>query len=222
MKKLIIALAAMFVALSANAQIGVIAGVTSTKTDIKSAYLDAENITQYHVGLAFKIPLAAGFSVQPALIYNVKGMKLADAAKSSIASYEADFKTGLAELPVQLQWGFDLSGVKPFVFVEPFVGYAVNQSSTKEFENILNKTTTIEDTDWDNVKNRLEYGFGAGAGVEIFDNIQLSVRYFWNMGPLYKDDAISVTDADAALNNALNTAKNEKCNGIMASVAIFF
>ena len=222
MKKFFVALMAVCLAYSANAQIGVIAGLTSTKTDIKSAYLDAENITQYHVGLTYKIPLVAGFAVQPALIYNVKGMRLGDAAKTEIANYEADFKTGFAELPVQVQWGFDLSVARPYIFVEPFLGYAVTNDSKKELKTLADKSFSDEDGDWKTVKNRLEYGFGAGAGVEILNNLQLSVRYFWNMGALYEDNAAVVTDAKGAIDDAITVAKNEKCSGIMASLAIFF
>jgi len=222
MKKLIIALAAICFAYTANAQIGVIAGVTSTQTDLESAYLDAENITQYHVGLAYKIPIAGGLAVQPALIYNVKGMRLGDAVDSEFASYEADFKTGFAELPVQVQFGVDLGVARPYLFVEPFVGYAVTNESKKDLETLANTTLTDETTNWDTVKNRLEYGFGAGAGVELLGNLQLSVRYFWNMGALYNDDAAAVTDAGSAINDAITTAKEQKCTGIMASLAIFF
>lgn len=222
MKKLIIAIAAICFAYGANAQVGVIAGLTSTQTSLESAYLDAENITQYHVGLAYKIPLVGGFAVQPALIYNVKGMRLGDAANSEIAKYEADFKTGFAELPVQIQFGIDLGFARPFVFAEPFVGYAVTNDSTKDLTTVADKTFSDEEADWDAVRNRLEYGFGAGAGIEVLNNLQLSVRYFWNMGALYNDDAAAVTSAKGAIDTAITTAKNQKCSGIMASLAIFF
>ena len=40
MKKLILALSALLLAVSANAQLGIVAGVTSTKTNLDEAYKD--------------------------------------------------------------------------------------------------------------------------------------------------------------------------------------
>lgn len=218
MKKLLVAIAAMLIAGSAFAQVGIIAGVTSSKTDFNSAIADAGNITQYHVGVAAKIPLFAGFQIQPALIYNIKGMKLEDAASSSLVGYQADLKTGFVEVPVQIQWGFDLSAVRPYVFVEPFVGYAITNETKEELKGL----DPEKSSSFDVVKNRLEYGFGVGAGVDLLDNLQLSVRYFWNMGELYKDNVSAITSVQSAIDAAVGTAQDKTCNGIMASLAIFF
>jgi predicted small secreted protein len=55
MKKLIIVLAALCMTVAAHAQFGVMAGVTSTETDIKDAAAKIGDVTQYHVGVAFTI-----------------------------------------------------------------------------------------------------------------------------------------------------------------------
>lgn len=202
MKKLIIALAAVFAfAFSANAQFGIIAGVTSSKTDIKEAYADVKNITQYHVGATYKIPLVMGLAVQPGIIYNVKGSKIEDVTGMG----DIDFKSGYLEIPVQVQWGFDLAVARPYIFAEPFLGYAV--SSQAKF-NIKE----IGGSDWedikDQLKSRVEYGIGLGAGIDIFKKLQVSVRYFWNL------DEFTIKD--------ISDAVKGKNNGVCASVAFFF
>ncbi len=216
MKKLIIAIAAMLIAGSAFAQVGIIAGVTSSKTDIESAIADAKNISQYHVGLVGKIPLMGGLAIQPAVIYNIKGMTVGDAVSGGEA-FKADFKTGFVEVPVQIQFGIDLEVVRPYIFVEPFVGYAVTNETKINVANVSDVSK-----DWDVIKNKLEYGFGAGIGVDIFKNLQVSARYFWNMGELYQDDASKVTSVSGGIATAVSAAQSQKCSGIMASLAIFF
>ena len=57
MKKLLFAAIAIFFAVNANAQFGVVAGVTSTETNYKDAVAKANDINQFHVGLTVTVPL---------------------------------------------------------------------------------------------------------------------------------------------------------------------
>lgn len=206
MKKLFIALAALMVSVSAFAQSGIIAGVTSSSTELKDAADNVKDITLYHIGLTRRISLGL-IGIQPSLIYNVKGTRLEDFDSKAI-----NFKTGFLELPVQIQVGFPIAGFRPYAFVEPFLGYAVTNSA--KGENI--SVQQLQNIKWDNIKNRLEYGAGLGAGIDLFNRLQVSVRYFWNLGELY--DGAEIKDY---INTGTEVMKNEKCSGIMASVAIF-
>lgn len=204
MKKAIIAIAALFVALSANAQIGVVAGLTSSSTNVEAAVADIKNVNQYHVGITYKIGIGNMLAIQPALIYNMKGTQLGDIA--GLDDVDVDYKTGYLELPVQVQLGFGIGSIaRVYGFAEPFVGYA-----------ITNQVQGIGDTikDWDNVKNRFEYGVGLGAGVELFRHLQVSVKYFWNLGDVY--------GADITFGDVTKDIATSKCSGIAASVAFLF
>ena len=231
MKKLFVVMIALCMGIAAYAQVGVIAGVTSTTTDMDAAKeaLKAGDITQYHIGLTTKLDLGA-IAIQPSLIYNVKGTQLSE-VRDDGSSYKADFTTGFLELPVQLQLGLNLGGFRPFVFVEPFVGLAITNEFTKQFETALGtKETETSDASnqWDNIgsdiKDRLEYGAGAGFGIDLLNSLQISVRYYWNMGQLYEGDSTKFKDSSAGsiYNSFIDTMKNQQCNGIMASVAFFF
>ena len=204
MKKAIIAIAALFVALSANAQIGVVAGLTSSSTNVEAAVADIKNVNQYHVGITYKIGIGNMLAIQPALIYNMKGTQLGDIA--GLDDVDVNYKTGYLELPVQVQLGFGIGSIaRVYGFAEPFVGYA-----------ITNKVQGLGDTvkNWDNVKNRLEYGVGLGAGVELFRHLQVSVKYFWNLGDVY--------GADITFGDVTKDIATSKCSGIAASVAFLF
>ncbi len=217
MKKLVIAVAAALLALSANAQVGIIAGVTSTSNSYEEAWANVKDVTKYHAGVSFKLPLPFGFAVQPSVIYNVKGARLEDTTTSGKLE-TMEYKTGLLEVPVQAQWGINIAGVvRPYAFAEPFVGYAIDNEV--KASNLTGENSKEE---WDNVKNRLEYGVGVGFGVEILGHLQVSVRKFWNMGNLYSDDGSAVKSFKEAVNKTTTAVEEGNASGVMASIAILF
>ena len=203
MKKLIVIVASLLVAVSAHAQFGIVAGITSSKATIDAALSDVQNVTQYHVGLTYKIDLGI-IAIQPALIYNVKGAKVSEFKElGDIASF--DYKTAYLELHVQVQAGLNLGVARIYAIAEPFIGYAITNSTQSSNGSKI-------DVKWDEVKNKLEYGVGVGAGVELIKHVQISARYFWNLGNVDKVAIATVTDA----------VSNKAANGIVASVTLLF
>ena len=204
MKKLIAAAAALLISVSSFAQFGIVGGLTSSATDIKSAVSDfqSKTINQYHVGITYKLALGNILAIQPSLVYNVKG-----AAMESVTGIsDINFKTGFIELPVQIQAGIGLGSLaRVYGIAEPFIGYAITNEVTM---------SDIKNTDWDNVKNRFECGIGLGAGVELFSHLQVSVRYFWNLGSVY--------GSDISIGSVTKTISESKCNGISLSAAFLF
>lgn len=208
MKKFIVVIASLLLAVSAHAQIGVVAGITSSKSTIDAAIADVQNITQYHVGLTYKFDLGRIFAIQPSLIYNVKGAKIQDVRQYYQASGDIslfDFKNGYLELPVQIQAGLNLGVARIYAIAEPFIGYAITNSTQSS-------AGTKIDVQWDKVKNKLEYGVGLGAGIELIKHVQVSARYYWNLGEATKATWASVTEA----------VSSRAASGIIASVAILF
>ncbi|MCR5841098.1 MAG: PorT family protein [Bacteroidales bacterium] len=208
MKKLIVIVASLLVAVSAHAQLGVMAGITSSKADLKEAYADVKNATSYHVGVAYKMDLGL-IKIQPAIIYNVKGSKVGNiinkATEGAVTAGDFEYKTGSIEVPVQLQAGLDLGIIRAYGILEPFVGYQITNTA---------QTTggTKIDVKWSEVKNKLEYGVGLGAGVELIEHVQVAVRYFWNLG----------NASNANIATAYDAVRTQKASGIMASVVLLF
>ncbi len=208
MKKILIIAAALLTAWSANAQVGIVAGLTSSASNVKDAYADYKNINQYHVGLTYKLGLGNLLAIQPAIIYNMKGETLANVGGAQ--DVNLDYKTGYIEVPVQVQVGLGVGTLlRVYGFAEPFIGYAVtNEVKT----NILTKEEAQKT--WDNIKSRFEYGVSLGAGVEVLRHLQVSVKYFWNLGDVY--------GSDITAGSVTKTINESKCNGVAASVAFLF
>ena len=211
MKKILLGLVALFCAAAANAQVGIIAGLTSSSSSMEEAYADIKNVNQYHVGLAYKFGIGNLITIQPALIYNMKGTSIGEIG--NVQDVAVDYKTGYLELPVQLQVGFGLGPIaRVFGFAEPFIGYAITNSVTGSLQGVVNKEDVVQT--WDNVKTRFEYGVGLGVGAELFKHLQLSVKYFWNMGQIY--------GKDINLGGISSNISEHAANGVAASVAFFF
>ena len=192
------AAASLILAAGAHAQFGFLVGLTSSS--VKMASSDA--ISLYHAGLTYKIDLPSGFAIQPAVLYQVKGANVGHLDTAT----EEDFKvkTGFVEVPLGLQWGPHLAAFRPYVFAEPFFGYRV--SSTDRGNESFQ--------DWaSQAKNKFEYGFGLGAGLEISDHLQLSVQWFNNLGTMFSKPAEAGTES---------LVKVKNFEGIKFSLAILF
>ena len=190
--------ASMILAAGAHAQFGFLVGLTSSS--VKMASSDA--ISLYHAGLTYKIDLPSGFAIQPAVLYQVKGANVGQLGTATDEDFKV--KTGFVEVPLGLQWGPHLAAFRPYVFAEPFFGYRV--SSTDRGNESFR--------DWaSQAKNKFEYGFGLGAGLEISDHLQLSVQWFNNLGGMFSKPA----EAGA---ESLEKVKNFE--GIKFSLAILF
>ena len=232
MKKVIAIIAVAIASMSiAHAQFGIVGGFTSSSTEVpKNAdgQVDwnaaAESVSLYHVGLTYKLDLGLGLAIQPSLTYEMKGAKLSEAlvegADPSVLGKSIETKTGYGEFGLDLQWGPDLMVVRPFIFASPFVGYMLTQEET-------NKLTTVGDTELnqeqmnqavEDAKNRLEYGFGIGAGVDIMKFVQLKAQYYMNLGNLYEEGKIDGAAMTEAVKNNYKDISNY--SGIKVSLSI--
>ena len=185
MKKLFV-IAALFASMvAANAQIGVKGGLTLSTMNGADKPKENKSMALYEAGVLYKMDLGAGFAIQPSVIYQVKGANLGYLDTAA----EGDFKlkTGFIELPVGFQWGPDLLAFRPYIFVEPYVGYGVTGSETLTGANTGITAEDINKALQNTAKNKLEYGVGAGIGLEVASHVQLSCQLFRNFGKLYKE-----------------------------------
>ena len=112
------------------------------------------------------------------------------------------FKMGSLRIPVNIQWGFRFFKIiKPYVVLSPYVGCAL-------FSNQADFGSQV----WaEDVLNRLEYGIGAGVGLNIW-KLQLSFKWNWNLNPIFENNTVNVQE----------TVKSMNMNGGELSLAILF
>ena len=215
MKKTIFVIAlviSMFSAIEASAQVGIIGGFTSSTTQVQS--IDAKSLNLYHLGLVSKFDVGLGFAIQPGLIYQVKGVALGDISEDT-KTEDFQLKSGFVEIPVGLQWGPDLLAFRPYLFAEPFVGYQISGDDSV----VLSGSNEDLKTWASDAKNKLEYGFGLGIGIEFGGRLQLSAQYFNNMGKLFNENKI---DTAAIAEDVKESVKDGNFKGFKVSLAILF
>ena len=190
------------------AQTGFVGGFTSGERTVKSVQED-DNLG-FHAGLVYKLPLVLGITLQGGLMYDVKG------STQGSGSELTKGKIGYAELPLQIQWGPDLRIIRPYVFAEPFVGYAINNDFSYT-DAAGNKVS--DKNDWSSI-NRFAYGLGAGIGLELFKFLQVSAKYYWNFDSAAASDRLS--DAARAWWEGAKAVGKDNFTGMAFSVGIFF
>lgn len=219
MKKILTFLVAVLATASvAHAQFGIIGGFTSSKTSINTKNISEnfKGVSLFHAGIAYKVKLPLGFAIQPALTYEMKGANLDQVKSINEGLSSLSTKAGYIQLGAGIQWGIDLLVARPFLLVQPFFGYQVTGSEKLTADGSVS-ISSIDDV-FKTAKNKLEYGFELGGGVEVVKHIQVSVVWFKNLGYLYDGDKI--TDVSAAVIGAYKDTKNY--SGIKVSVGIFF
>ena len=147
-----------------------------------------KTLTQWHAGLTCKFNLPLGFQIHPSLLYNVK-----DATTSRA---DLDLTVGYLEFMAAVQWGADLILFRPYLTVNPFIGYGLN--GWGDFKDM-----------WKKDGNRLEYGVGLGGGLQIW-RFQLEARYNWNFGNIMPSSS------------AGGVFKGADFSGVTLSLAYFF
>ena len=170
MKKLLfIAIACMLFVTTSQAQIrfGVKAGATFSKFNWSSSVVDMyenNSATGFQAGIMTRIQIPiVGIAIQPELLYTSSG--------------NDGSKLGYFQVPVNLQWGFDLKVVRPFIQAGPYWGFAVKKP--KEWEN------------WDGI-NRTDWGVGVGAGIDILNHLHIAFKYDWGLSNLNKVSDFSI------------------------------
>lgn len=210
MKKTFVTIAALLLVAFSSATVsaqtklvhfGVKAGANFSTLD----YTDYGKNVGYQAGIAMQFNLPMWFSVEPDILFHIRGAK----------DDQYDYSQGLGyiEMPVNIQWGpsFLDDNLRVFLSAGPYIGYAVSKD-IKGLETVQpDGSKTREVFSWDNI-NRFEYGAAVGLGIKIFA-FQISAEYSWNFGQLRKPSAVK---------GFPDIFNNNNFSGINVNVAIIF
>jgi len=192
MKKItLVALAILFVASMANAQLkfGVKAGANmSDFSTTSSIYDQVKGATNYQFGVLFQAK-AFGIGLQPEVLYSVKS----GTYTNSTTGLGNEFLSQNIEVPVNLQYGLDLGLFRVYVQGGPYVSFltgAMIDGSVDSYEDVKENINTID------------FGAGIGAGIEIL-SFQLSAKYDWALTPMGKEVLVAGINT-----NVFNELKN--------------
>lgn len=159
--------------------------------------VNAKDFIGYQAGLLYQVDLPLWFSVQPELMFHVKGARINETDNS--------FGLGYLEVPVHIQWGprFNDGNIRVFAQGSPYIGYAISKDM---------KDAEGNQYSWKNL-NRFEYGVAAGIGIQLW-RFQITGQYNWSLGNLANMDL-----AEQAFKDILNESN---FSGYTISLAIVF
>jgi hypothetical protein len=163
-------------------KLGIKAGLNLTNlyvADVSDEHVKAG----FNAGLFAKFPVAKGFSIQPELLYSVKGAK--DEYNNFVqGNGEYRFNLGYMELPllavVNITKNFN-------IHAGGYAAYLVN-ANVKNVDNNGNIQGATE-LNADNF-NRWDYGLAGGIGFDI-ENFSLGARYNYGLHEIGKSGNLS-------------------------------
>jgi hypothetical protein len=182
MKKLALSLVLLagttVVANAQSTRFGVKAGANYTKFsgDGVSAFGDVEYKFGFVGGVAANIGLSESLSIQPELLYSMKGAEL----KGGLLD-DFNYKFNYLDLPIFFRYTL-ADGKGPFLQAGPQVGYLINSK--------------VSDGDGNEVKvdsdafQRLELGYAAAIGYQLESGLSIEGRFNGGINSIGKDDEV--------------------------------
>jgi len=178
----------------------------ATKFGIKGGLnltnLSSDNFTDNHlkpgfnVGIFSKIPITPGFSIQPELLYSLKGSKT-DSNNFVEGTGQYRFNLGYVELPVLAV----VNLAKNFSLQVGGYGAYLTNANVKDVKNngTIQSITDLNANDF----NRWDFGLAGGLAFDI-ENFTLGARYNYGLTEIGKSGNLTGAALGSAKNNGLS------------------
>ena len=170
MKKILLAVAFLMIAGStAFSQISIGKGIKGGLNLATVGGADADkfgtlsSVTQFNGGIFVNIGLPGPLSIQPEVLYTVKGAKIAGTFLGT--PFTSTNTATYVEIPVLLKFNIPLipgSPVKPNIFAGPAVGFLLSVKSKTEVPG-----QPTQESDDKSTTESMDFGVAVGAGVDI-------------------------------------------------------
>jgi hypothetical protein len=174
-------------------KVGIKGGVNFTNLYVND--VEDENMKLgFNLGLFAKMPITPGFSIQPEILYSVKGSKITYDL-GILGSNEYRFNLNYVEVPVLAV----INVAKNFnLHAGGYAAYLAQANIKRENDDAPNDQ--IADLNEDNF-NRFDYGLVGGIGLDI-ENVTIGARYNYGLREVGKADNFG----SQALKNSKNSA----------------
>lgn len=149
------------ISLPAQAQLrfGIKGGVNISTVHFSKDIVSPDNVTGFHIGpmIEATVPLL-GVGFETAILYTQRGMEINSEA----------VKIDYLDIPIHLKWKFGLPIMKVYLATGPYFGFRVGGDKVWEIPGSV----------VDQVKAKsFSSGWDFGAGVEIFNHLQVGFNY---------------------------------------------
>lgn len=178
MKKftLIIILAAITTAASAQVKFGLKGGLNVTDMSVSNDVVDGSNRTGWFIGPTLKIGLpVTGLGFDISALYEQRSSKAKDTYEyvDQTGSVDKTVKQNAINIPINVRYDIGLGGLASFfIAVGPQFGFNVGHKAYK--------LSSYEDTEWELKKSN--FSVNVGLGVVALRHLQVSANYNIGLG----------------------------------------
>ena len=193
MKKIILTLAAMAIAVSSFAQISVGAGYANNAQKLESN--DPSTTNGFYVEGSYNLPIAGGLSIVPGVRYTFLGSKNAKDAFGGFVGGQIELAEHYVAVPVMAQYALDLgSSAKFLIFAGPTfdLGLASNTKASATIAGASGSTSKDNYKDTDYLKSNVFVG--GGVGLQI-GNFQIKGAYDFGLLNRLDSDNVALKDS---------------------------
>lgn len=178
-----------------SAKFGIKGGLNLTNL-YSDDFADSHLKAGFNAGIFSKIPVTPGFSIQPELLYSVKGSK-SDYSNFVEGNGQYRFNLGYVELPILAV----VNLTKNFSIHAGGYGAYLTNANIKDVNNngTINGITDLNANNF----NRWDYGLAGGIGFDI-QNFLIGARYNYGLANIGKSGNLSGNVAGNAKNNGLS------------------
>lgn len=190
----------LLLTVSANAQrIGGKVGISLSNTTPSISNIESlpENVIGMHAGLIGEVKLFSGLYLNSGILFSQKGF-CTDSITPSLSS--GHVQVNYLEAPLNLALKFNMGVIKIFVQAGPYLDYGLN--ATHIFENTSLGKTKIEFEDEVFHINRIDYGAGFGAGIEV-SILQIAINYSLGLTDISSTDEIEIKNGVFGISAAM-------------------
>lgn len=154
----------------AKAQFGIKGGIYTTSLSKVTGDFKVKNNIGYQAGILYSHHVTPGFVVQPELLFINRTATIAPRESMPGATNEK-IELQYLQIPLSIQYGFNLVVVRPYVQAVPYISYAIGKNHNAG--------------SWDDL-NRFTGGVGLGVGADLW-KFQVNVRYNWDISKVGDD-----------------------------------
>ena len=180
---LVIAAVTCLLALPQPAEAGVQFGIKAGGNMAKPTGADADDIGDtlktkvgFVGGIFIAFNLSKSFSIQTEVLYTMKGatFEYTDVEETVEETLYGDY----IEIPLLLKLKFLSSGIQPFIFAGPYVGFKLSEKLAVMGEEIPMEEAILKNND---------YGAIFGGGLQLGSKFHLDVRYSMGLQKIIDD-----------------------------------
>ncbi len=135
-----------------------------TGDDIQDIGETIKSKTGLVAGVFLAINLGKIVTIEPEVLYTMKGSKLED----PIGEYTGKLYGDYLEIPLLLKIRIPTPGIQPAIFAGPSIGFKLREKLTFNGEDVPLEESLLENND---------YGAIFGAGLDIGRHFMIDVRY---------------------------------------------